>query len=317
MRVTLARRVLLYLAASALSAVAAAWMLAERPSPRPGVQTRLPPAVDVSPAPASQSAPTVRVDDVFGVVERSGVRGEWTPVSSRTELGVDESLRTAEGASARLLVGDHASIEVAARSEVAVREITRSVQRFKLARGRVSARYQSDGTRVLRVEGSDGQVVETRGGTLGIVETGEALAVAAMSGNATLTASGHTVHVVAGSQAMAGRRREPEPPEAIPVAVLLRVLDAEPPRPGDRSALVRGTAGVGTRVTVNGQVADMDARGDFRVRIPVHEGENRVVAWVEDALGRSVRRVLPPIVIERSGQVDDVHIQWGASASAR
>jgi hypothetical protein len=258
----------------------------------------------------------VRVDEVIGVVERAGASGAWTAISSDTAIGVDESLRTAEGASARLIVGEHATIDLASASEVAVREITRSVHRFQLARGRVSARYAADGRRVLRVEGADGQVVETSEGTLGIVETGAALAVAAVSGSATLTASGETVRLTAGSHAAAAGDGAPQAPEPIPVAVLLRVADSDPPRPGDRSALVRGKASVGARVTVNGHAATVNARGEFEVRIPVREGTNRVVAWVEDALGRSIRRVLPPIVIDRSGPIDDVDIRWGLSRSA-
>jgi len=69
-------------------------------------------------------------------------------------------------------------------------------------------------------------------------------------------------------------------------------------------------------VTVNGVSADINADGKFRARIPVRVGRNRVVAVVEDALGRTEQKVLPPIFIEPRGQVDDLTIQWGGAGGS-
>ena len=324
-RATLLRPVLLYLAVTALVAVAA-WAamgsVARAPAQAapPAQPMRAPQPALLSHADAVDPlGPTTRVwvTGVHGTVERAGAgTSRWAPVSDGAELGVDDSLRTAQGASADLQVGDRSRIGIAERSEMTVREISRSLHRFKLERGRVSAHYGSDGARVLRIEGEDGSVVETRQGDVGVMDTGTALAVAAQSGSATLTAAGQTVEIDAGRQAVVQRDSLPGAAEPIPVQVLLRLADAERPLPGDRTALVKGATSPGARVWVNGTPAAVDGTGRFSAHIPVHQGTNRVVARVEDVLGRSARRVLPPIVIERSGQVDDLSIRWGRATGS-
>ena len=265
-----------------------------------------------APAQPAAEGTAVEVASVRGPVERSAtVGGGWELVATGAHLSAEDSLRTGEGGTVELRVGEHARIEVAERSQMTVREVTRSVHRFRLASGRLSVAYGADGTRVLRVEGADGEIVETRHGELGVLLTGGSLAVAAQSGTATLQAAGRTVRVDAGRQAVATHSSAPGPAEPIPVRVLLRVADPERSLPGDRTALVRGAATPGTRVQVNGLPAEVDPAGNFRVLIPVRVGKNRVVAMVEDALGRSVRRTLPPILIEPKADIDDVSIRWG------
>jgi len=144
------------------------------------------------------------------------------------------------------------------------------------------------------------------------VDTGAALAVAAESGSATVSAAGRSVEVGAGRQAVVRRGSSPGAADPIPVQVLLRLLDGDRPLPGDRTARVKGATSPGARVWVNDVPATVRGDGQFAAHIPVHDGHNRVVAMVEDALGRTVRRVLPPIVIEPRGDIDDLSIRWGA-----
>jgi glucodextranase-like protein len=293
---SLLRRAILYVGAAGLLAAVASTLA--RPVAGPAPVAAPPPRVPVAPAAVHD---TVRVAAVRGTVEQAR-GGSWRPLVAGAELRVDDSLRTAEGAVAELTVGERSRIEVAERSEMTVREITQSVHRFRIDRGRLSARYQPDGARVLRVEDDAGAIVETHGGSVGIVEMGAALAVAAESGTATLRAAGHSVDVGPGRLAVAPRDTPPATAEPIPVGVLLRLAEGAP-LPGNRTARLRGTTSPGTRLRVNGVAADVDEAGRFRARIPLHQGENRIVAVVEDALGRKVRRTLPPIVIghERRG----------------
>jgi hypothetical protein len=312
------RRLLVYLAATAVVAGAVVWGLSGH-TPRPAKHTNLPQpeaAPSITDADAGQ-ADHVQVTAVRGTVEYADVAGgNWKPLLPGIEVAVDDSLRTADGASAELRVGERSTIEVAERSELTVREITRSVHRFKLTRGRLSADYAADGTRVLRVEGTDGAIVETRQGRVGVMRNESAVAVAAKSGSATLRSAGKTVKVGPGRQAVAPTDQPPKSARPIPIHVLLRVAHHKRPLPGDRTALVRGTTAPGTRVRVNGIAADIGTDGAFEARIPVRVGRNRVVAVVEDALGRSERKVLPSIVIEPRGHVDDLTIQWGRTGGS-
>lgn len=317
--IRLARLVLLYLGVFAIAVVVALRVHSRAAArDRTATSASAAPAKPAAPTDTSRSAPpasdtaAVTVASVRGSVERSAGSPEgWEPLVTGAQLAADESLRTGAGAAVELQVGDRARIEVAERSQLAVREVTRSVHRFRLARGRLSAEYGSDGTRLLRVEGADGEVVEASHGRVGVLQTGGSLTVAAQSGSATLHAAGRTVEIGAGLQVVAAHASAPSAAEPIPVDVLLRIANPDRPLPGDRTARVRGTATPGTRVQVNGLPAEVDAAGSFAVVIPVRIGKNRVVAIVEDALGRTTRRTLPPIVIEPKADIRDVSIRWG------
>ena len=246
------------------------------------------------------------VEAVSGSVQRSTSQGDWAALVAGEHLRADDSLRTGKGATTDLRIGDRARLTVTESSQLTIREISRRVHRFQLARGRLKADYKPDAERMLRIESSGG-VVESHGARFSILSTGTAVAIATDAGAVTLRAQEGSVEVREGQQAVAMQGSPPSASEPIPASVLLKVANAAVATDG-LCATVEGDAPPGAEVTVDGAAAALGADGHFRVPVP-RAGERReVLVALRDAAGREetrkVRCVDPP------PHIRDFAIHW-------
>ena len=258
----------------------------------------------VAPAPAA-----VEVLAAEGQVERR--RGlEWERVTSGQQLLADDSIRAAAGAGATLAIGAATRIVVSDATELTVREITATVQRLQLTRGRLSVDHQADGARVLVVESEGGDAV-ARAGTarFSVLASGAALAVATQAGVVRLRSAGEAVDVGAGQQSVSFQGHGPAIPTQVPVALLLRI--ARTARDAGGSCLVEGVVEPGAEVRVEGKLVEPGPRGRFTVRVPRTEARDRARVVTRDASGRVVDRRVP---CEREHNVSDFAVRWGQDA---
>ena len=117
-------------------------------------------------------------------------------------------------------------MEVAPNARVQVRELTDTVQRLGLLRGRASVDYAEGGDRVLKIENADGSAVaRVTKGRFSVLSSGRTVAVATEVGQVDLFAAGERVAVVAGKTSVAGDGRPPSRPKAISAELILKVTD--------------------------------------------------------------------------------------------
>ena len=259
----------------------------------------------VAPAPAA-----VEVLAAEGQVERK--RGQkWERVTSGQRLLADDSIRAAAGAGATLAIGATTRIVVSDATELTVREITATVQRLQLTRGRLSVDHQADGARVLVVESEGGDAV-ARAGTarFSVLASGAALAVATQAGVVRLRSGGPGGRRRGGAAVGLVRTASgPAIPTQVPVALLLRI--ARTARDAEGSCLVEGVVEPGAEVRVEGKLVEPGPRGRFTVRVPRTEGRDRARVVTRDVAGRVVERRVP---CEREHGVSDFAVRWGQDA---
>jgi hypothetical protein len=278
------------------------------------------PPEHLAPAPVAPSAAAIPLEPepkdpegaavlaVQGRVERTGAPGAWIPLQAGDLLRPDESLRTGPAASAELSVGERSHITVAEATELTVREVTRAAHRFRLTRGRITADYQPDGERVLRVEGESGQAtVEARAARFHIASAGVTLAVATETGRVNLKTSSGQVDVGAGEQASARAGAAPTTPSPIAAQVLLRLASAGRAQ-ADPCAVVEGRVTPGTQVEIDGEAAEVDAAGRFALRTRRRSRAAVRVVAVDPSGRRAEHQVA---CRDEWHPVSDLEVRWG------
>jgi len=264
------------------------------------------------PVPEATPAPEgAAVLSVEGTVERSGAPGAWIPLRAGDLLRADDALRTGVASRAELAIGERSRLTVAEATDLTVREVTRVAHHFRLRRGRIAADYQPDGERVLRVEDESGQVaVEATAARFHVASVGVTLAVAAETGRVHLRTAAGDVDLRAGEQSSARPGTAPAAAAPIPPEVLLRLAGAGQDLPG-ACADVRGRVAPGTRVTVDGEAAEVGGDGRFALRRRRSRGPVvRVVAI--DPAGRRAERELA--CRDAWHPVSDLELKWGHGA---
>jgi hypothetical protein len=265
-----------------------------------------PPAAAPAPVPAAEE---VEVVEVTGRVEKSTPGGEWRRMAQGEKLRIDDVVRTSRSGRAELAIGAAARLTVAEATELDVREVTAAVHRFKLTKGRIAARYQKDGARVLRIEGADGNTAAVaESASFSVLASGASLAVATETGTVQLRSAGGEVKVEAGRQAVATAGQAPSAPVAIPVELLLKVADASRVGSGDLCAAVEGRAAPGTEVLVDGEAVRVEIDGRFSTRVP-RRGRKSVVVLTRAVDGRTAEEKVPcrPAPQER---LIDFNVRW-------
>ncbi|MGZ6123866.1 MAG: FecR domain-containing protein [Myxococcales bacterium] len=272
-----------------------------------------PPREPVRPAPAKAAAtPPLQavVLSVQGEVEKGREGGSWSKLHPGESVRVDAVLRTGADGHTDLALGERARVSIGESTEVAIRELTDSVHRFRLTRGRMLADYDRDGERVLRVEDGTGETVaETKSARFGVLSTGTGIAVATTSGGVDLRTRRQGVHVATGEQSFAPEGGAPTPPAPIPTSVLLKVGNALA-EGGDETlcAEIDGEAAAGSEVKVDGVAVPLDATGHFHERVLRKPGQGSVVVAIRDPSGREKTRNVacaPP-----PAQIRDMAIRW-------
>jgi len=270
---------------------------------------------DAGQGPAAVAAvEAVQVVEVKGSATRLAEEGEWVQLQPGQMLAVDEAVKTEPESQVTLKVGEQSTVELAENAEVRVREVSDSIQRLGLVKGRVSADYQEDGSRVLRIENEDGSAVaEVRKGAFSVANTGATVAVATETGSVDLSAGGEKVTVAAGEQSVVAKGEAPTRPKAIPVDVLLKVVDPGCRVQREKTIVINGRTSPGSSVKINDVEAKVEVDGSFRARVPLIAGRNRIVVITEDVLGRTKRRLFPCVTVDPGAPIKEIDIKWGTS----
>ncbi len=275
-------------------------------SPRPLDDARATAPLSAADAAAAPIAPGTTVRSVTGVAERR-VGDAWVALQIGDQLGINDQIRTAEGAATELDLGGETLVTIGATSELTIREVSESVSNVMLGSGRVSAQVPA-GSSKIRLETRGGSaVVEADDGEFSAIASGSGdVTVATTKGTARLTSSGATVAIARGRQATARAGEAPSVPVPIPASLFLKVK----PLGGDlRETVVRGETAPGAVVSINGVRMTTDADGTFDTRLAALEGDNVIVVFVEDASGRSEQKVLRRTVNRRPPPVK-AEVTW-------
>ena len=226
------------------------------------------------------------------------------------EVAGGARIRTGPGASAILRAPDGTEIALADGVDISVEEISSTVARFALGRGKVRA--ASPGVRQVTVD-SSGAHTEARGARFTIYTSPRGLvAVASEAGSVKVRAQNREVQVAAGQQSIVPPHRPPGDPVPVPDEVFLRVdwpgetLKREP------ETLVRGRARPGERVRVNGVETDVSEGGTFVAKVRLKEGKNAPLVVEAEAIDGKRRQLRGPAVEVRSNlNVEVKPVEWG------
>ncbi len=254
-------------------------------------EPQVPEAVAPTLAEAAPTAVEISVREVQGAVE-IGREGKWSAAAVGERLTTAESIRTGTEGSALLSVGDQAEVRVHDASEVTVREISATLSKLELDRGRIHAEVTTDGfTMQVQAKGTE-TIAETRKGAFTIFADGAGLvAVATETGGVRLEVGGGNegVTLSAGERATVAKGAAPEV-SAIPTTVLLEVEWPGEKTTRSATVAVRGQVDVGTDVSINGAVATVAADGRFAVQVALRDGRNDIRVSATDLSGRTARR---------------------------
>lgn len=247
-----------------------------------------------------------------GAVQTRAGTGPWGDAAIGQRLGSDDSVRAGRSSEATLRLGDGVEVRLSPRSEFTVRELSAEVSKIRLDEGHVTASVDEKGQRVLRVQakGSDAEA-ESAGGQFGVVADGAGqLAVATSTGKVKLSAAGQSVEVGAGeTSAVTGG--VPSAPKPIPASLFLKVGALGPNKTKELVTTVSGQAEPGSLVQVGAQVARVDDKGRFQVKVPLKDGQNQLAVDVTDASGRTRTETLPSITVDRTKPAIDAQTTWG------
>jgi hypothetical protein len=267
-----------------------------------------PPAA-VAAAPPDKGPLQATVLSVRGEVERGKAGGGWSAVQPGQRVQADDFLRTGAHGATDLTIDGRSRVSLAESSELSIRELTDTVHRFRLTRGRMTADYEAHGERVLKVENEAGDAVaETKSARFSVLSTGSGIAVATAAGGVDLSAQKRTVRVGEGQQSFAARGGAPLPPVAVPTAVLLKVGNALAGESENMCAEIDGTASPGSEVTVDGEPIAVDSDGRFHHLVPRARGKRGVRVDIRDASGRETTRSVP--CSPTPARIDDMAIRW-------
>lgn len=253
-----------------------------------------------------------QITSLRGAVQTRPAHGSWADAAVGQRLASDDSVRAGRSSEATLRLGDGVEVRLSPRSEFTVRELSAEVSKIRLDEGHVTASVDEAGKRVLRVQarGSDAEA-ESAGGQFGVVADGTGqLAVATSTGQVKLSAAGQTVVVGAGeTSAVTGGA--PSVPRPIPSSLFLKVGALGPQKTRELTTTVSGQADPGSLVKVADQLARVDDKGRFQVKVPLKDGQNQLAVDVTDATGRTRTEALPAITVDRAKPEIDAQTTWG------
>jgi len=258
------------------------------------------------PAGSAAEAPSALVVEMKGRVEkRAGT--VWLEVRAGDRLTTQDTIRTAEGASATIDVG--APVLVDDRTEITIGEISKTVSPLVLSEGRVSAHAGARGGPTIRISTRDTDVVaETAAGQFDVLSSGKGhVTVAAAEGEVKVSAGGKTVGVRAGEYSTVMAGAVPSAPAKVPTSLFLKVSAAGNAR--DKAAL-QGETTPGAIVSINGVRSAPDGKGRFTGEVPLVKGANVIVVLVEDAMGRKERKVIKRDVGAPKSPKLNTQVEW-------
>lgn len=272
------------------------------PPPKPVVVAPPPP-----PEPEPELPAAIVVVRIGKVEIRRKERTDWDPLEVGDKISAEDAVRTAENSSMELSV-DAVRMKVRERSEVMLKKVARNSLSAR-ARGQIESDFaEGKGEVELEAEGSDA-VVRSQGGHFLMTSDGQGVvAVAAVRGVVNLAAAGKEVSVGAGKVSHVRPKGKPEAPRDALRSVLLHVN-----WPGretrDARVAISGKVEAGSRLVVQGAPVRPDAKGNFKTRIRLRPGKQRVTVAVTDPLGRSSRKD-SEILVDRNIDVNKEGTLW-------
>jgi len=255
----------------------------------------------------------VKVVSIGGRVEKRRGDAPWTVVKTGDELLQEEAIRTSDDGKALLDVGDIATVEVSARSEFTVRELSETASRVRLEEGRLAADVHGVSQSTFKVEakGSDA-VAETSQGQFSVLTTGRGqVSVATRKGRVRLSAKNRTVEVTAGKQSVVLPEQPPGLPEDIPPSVFLKVARPKSRVQREKETVIKGTTTPGAVVSINGVYARANQEGQFEATVALNEGRNKILVEAEDAAGHREKAELPEITVDTRPPNVKTDVKWG------
>jgi hypothetical protein len=264
--------------------------------------TEATPTLTAAPPPTAVEPSQLTVSHLQGRVELSeGGGGSWSPLAAHARVSEKAHVRTIEGASAVLSADDGLQVEVSPESQVELVSAHKKDTMLVVERGRLFARVaaKAGGLRV-GVDGSDALVrTHDHDATFAVLrdDVGQ-VAVAVTEGDVALSAQQQHVTVGAGQQSVVAAKQPPSAPMRIPSSLFLKVSRAGPARLNRKTTEVGGETNPGASVFVNGAPVAVEADGRFTAHVPLQEGTNALKITVRDALGRSERKELAPVVVD-------------------
>jgi hypothetical protein len=255
----------------------------------------------------------VKVVSVVGRVEKRRGEAPWTVVKTGDDMRQDEAIRTSNDGKATLDIGDIATVEVSARSEFTVRELSETASRVRLEEGRLAADVhgQSESTFKVEAKGSDA-VAETKKGQFSVLTTGKGqVSVATKKGRVRLSAKNKTVEVTEGMQSVVLPEQPPGEAEPIPPSLFLKVAKPRTRVQREKETVVKGTTTPGAVVSINGVYAQADEEGQFEATVALSEGKNKITVEAQDASGQLKKAALPEITVDTRPPDVKTDVKWG------
>jgi hypothetical protein len=250
-------------------------------------------------SPADEARERVVVRSAVGRLERRGANGKWIQLRPGDEISAKDQIRTADGATASIDLGELVTVDVAESTVLNVAELSSTLSRVRLDDGRIVSKvHGSKGYRFrVQVKGSDA-IAETGRGKFAVVRRGGgAVTVAAQEGAVNVKAQQQDVRVEAGEQSVVNPGSAPSPPSKIPTSLLLK-LGRPPSRLRKRETEIVGQTAPGAVVSINGVPMTVGSDGNFTRKVALREGANDIVVVVEDAIGRRKEAELPKITVD-------------------
>lgn len=270
-------------------------------------------------APDGQSdAQAVAVLKVSGAVEARGAAG-WLTVQVGDRLQRFDAVRTGPDGAATLDFGAQATIELHPDTQLSAstaRPATPDGQPARLGlsleQGRITTAIKptADGVVVVSAAGSDA-VASAASGSFSMTADGRGqVAVAGLSGSVRLSARDKSVIITAGQQSVVASGLPPAAPAAIPSSLFLKVGGPGATVQREHSAQVSGKTAPGALVWINGALVTVGPNGEFKAKVPLAEGANRILVKAVDAAGRVETSPLPPIVVNSRAPPAASEVVW-------
>lgn len=254
--------------------------------------------------------------DVRGLAQKRQPDGRWTPVAAGEQLTLDDAVRTLGGGAMLVRLGNAVQVRLTPHTEVTIRELTERASRVRIEEGRIVAEVNPQGKTVLRVEAKGSPATaEANSGSFSMISDGRGqVAVATTAGSVRLSAAGTAVEVPAGQAARVEGQAAPSAPVAIPRALFLKVAAPQREIQRERETTITGTTTPGSLVRVGGQVAQVDTKGQFKIKVPLKEGSNSIDVQVTDVAGNERQEKIPPIVVDtREPAIENTEVRWGST----
>lgn len=227
----------------------------------------------------------LRVLSIEGGVTVTAEAGERDALEGE-RLAADDQIATSEHGAAVLSVNGGSRIRLGADASVRVRAIDLDGVSLELENGNLTATVRPESGAV-RVGNRGRDVVATRG-EFAVGVSGDVFQVDARRGDLVLSGVDVT-RVEEGQQATVVDRHAEI--AAVPPEMLLDVAWPARARTRDDRSVVEGDTAPGARVVARGAFGEArgvaDARGHFRIEVPLVEGDNDVKLEAVDPVGRS------------------------------